>query len=78
MGGTAFRALAGFGRHGRLHEEHLFELAGDLPVETSFVNTQDEADRFLAHIAAAGLNLFYLRVPVEYGFTAGVADGDQR
>ena len=44
----------------------------------SFVITPDEADRFLAHIAAAGLNLFYLRVPVAYGFTAGVADGDKR
>lgn len=70
-GGSAFRALAGFGRHGRLHEEHFFELAGDLPVEVGFVVTQDEAERFLAHIAAKGLSLFYLRVPVDYGFTDG-------
>ncbi|AUB85039.1 hypothetical protein THSYN_29310 (plasmid) [Candidatus Thiodictyon syntrophicum] len=46
-GGSAFRALAGFGRHGRLHEGHFLELAWDLPVETSFVITQDEADRFI-------------------------------
>ena len=71
-GGSAFRALAGFGRHGRLHEEHFFELAGDLPVEVGFVVTEGEADRFLAHIAKSGLNLFYLRVPVSYGF---VVDG---
>lgn len=70
-GGSAFRALAGFGRKGRLHEEHFFELAGDLPVEVGFVVTQEESDRFLAHIAAQGLNLFYLRVPVDYGFTDG-------
>ncbi len=31
--------------------------------------TQDEADRFLAHLAAAGFSLFYIRVPVEFGFT---------
>lgn len=68
-GGSAFRALAGFGRHGRLHEEHFYELAGDLPVEVGFVVTQDEADRFLAHLASQGLALFYLRVPVDYGFT---------
>jgi uncharacterized protein len=74
-GGSAFRALAGFGRHGRLHEEHFFELAGDLPVEVGFVVTEDEADRFLAHLAGEGLNLFYLRVPVKYGFTGGSADG---
>lgn len=70
-GGSAFRALAGFGRHGRLHEEHFYELAGDLPVEVGFVVTSDEANRFLAHIAGQGLNLFYLRVPVEAGFTGG-------
>jgi PII-like signaling protein len=70
-GGSAFRALAGYGRHGRLHEERFFELAGDLPVEVGFVVTPDQADRFLGHIAAQGLNLFYLRVPVEYGFTDG-------
>jgi uncharacterized protein len=70
-GGSAFRALAGFGRHGRLHEEKFIELAGDLPVEVGFVVTDEEADRFLEHIAAQGLNLFYLRVPVEYGFTDG-------
>jgi len=68
-GGSAFRAITGFGRHGRLHEEHFFELAGDLPVEVGFVVTQEEADRFLAHLASQGLNLFYLRVPVEAGFT---------
>lgn len=68
-GGSAFRAMAGFGRKGRLHEEHFFELAGDLPVEVGFVVTEAEANGFVDHIAASGLNLFYLRVPVEYGFT---------
>lgn len=67
-GGSAFRAIAGFGRHGRLHEEHFFELAGDLPVEVGFVVTPQDADRFLAHLQGQGLNLFYLRVPVEAGF----------
>jgi uncharacterized protein len=72
-GGSAFRALAGFGRHGQLHEEHFYELAGDhLPVEVGFVVTTEEADRFLAHIGAEGLSLFYLRVPVQFGVTVGV------
>lgn len=68
-GGSAFRALAGYGRHGRRHEDHFFELAGDLPVEVGFVTSWEEADRFIARVAAAGLDLFYLRVPVEAGFT---------
>lgn len=71
QGGSAFRAIAGFGRHGRLHEEHFFELAGDLPVEVGFVVSNEEADRFLAHLAKERLNLFYIRVPVEAGFTDG-------
>jgi PII-like signaling protein len=70
-GGSVFRALAGFGRNGRLHEDRFIELAGDLPVEVGFVVTQAEANAFLEHIRAQGLNLFYLRVPVEAGFTDG-------
>jgi PII-like signaling protein len=75
-GGSAFRALAGFGRHGRLHAESFIELAGDLPVEVGFVLSSEEADRFLAHVSARGLDLFYLRVPVQAGFT-GSASGPQ-
>ncbi|HVC31462.1 MAG TPA: DUF190 domain-containing protein, partial [Steroidobacteraceae bacterium] len=29
-GGSAFKAMAGFGRHHVLHEAHFFELAGTL------------------------------------------------
>ena len=36
-GGSAFRAIAGFGRHGRLHEETFFELAGELAVKVEFI-----------------------------------------
>jgi PII-like signaling protein len=70
-GGSAFRALAGYGRHGRLHEDRFIELAGDVPVEVGFVVTQAEADSFLEHIRAQGLNLFYIRVPVEAAYTNG-------
>ena len=70
-GGSAFRALAGYGRHGRLHEERFVELAGDLPVEVGFVVTESEAAAFLDHIRDQGLNLFYIRVPVEADYTNG-------
>ena len=72
-GGSAFRALAGFGRHGRLHEEHFFELQGDLPVEVGFVVTAEEADRLLAHSARENLKLCDLRVSVECGFTVNAS-----
>ena len=36
-GGSAFKAMAGFGRHGLLHEDHFFELSGKLPVVVEFI-----------------------------------------
>lgn len=66
-GGTAFRAIAGFGHHGKLHFQHFYELAGDLPMQLDFVVTDAEADKLLATVAAAGVRLFYLRVPAEFG-----------
>ncbi|HCI13596.1 MAG: hypothetical protein A2063_07470 [Gallionellales bacterium GWA2_60_142] len=68
-GGSAFKAIAGFGRHGVLHEDHFFELAGDLPVAVEFIVTDDEAARLLELIQREGLTLFYVRLPVEYGVT---------
>ena len=66
-GGSAFRAIAGYGRHGRLHEEHFFELAGDVPVEVGFALSEEEAERFLAHLAGEKLRMFYIKVPLEMG-----------
>jgi PII-like signaling protein len=70
-GGSAFRAIAGFGRHGRLHEEHFFELAGDLPVEVGFALSDEEARNFLAHLAGEKLKLFYVKLPLETGVVGG-------
>jgi PII-like signaling protein len=66
-GGSAFRAIAGFGRHGILHEEHFFELAGDLTVEVVFAVADEEADRLLDLVRREGIPLFYIRMPIEYG-----------
>ena len=73
-GGSAFKAIAGFGRHGVLHEDHFFELAGDLPVEVVFMVSEEEAEQFLELIRNAGLTLFYIRMAAEYG----VINGDVR
>jgi len=66
-GGSAFRAIAGFGRHGTLHEEHFFELAGNLTVEVVFAITDEEAERLLDLIRREKIPLFYIRMPIEYG-----------
>ncbi|KIO48484.1 DUF190 domain-containing protein [Nitrosospira sp. NpAV] len=66
-GGTAVRAIAGFGRHGRLHEATFIELGADLPVEVGFIMSEDETEHFLALLRKEKLELFYVKFPVEYG-----------
>ena len=66
-GGSAFRAIAGFGRHGRLHEETFFELAGELAVKVEFVVDDRLAEQMLQRARAQSLNIFYVRYKVESG-----------
>lgn len=68
-GGSAVRALAGFGRHGRIHEDSFFELTGDLPVVVEFFVTEEHAARLLAEVEAEKLALFYSKMPAEFGLT---------
>lgn len=72
-GGTAFKAMAGFGRHGVLHEAKFFELAGDLTVEVEFMVSNEEADRVLELVRSCGLHVFYGKVPAEFGVIEGEA-----
>ncbi|HET6588091.1 MAG TPA: DUF190 domain-containing protein [Oleiagrimonas sp.] len=66
-GGSAFRAIAGFGRHGVLREEAFFELAGKLPVVVEFVLDDADATRLLERVRAANVELVYTRTAIEYG-----------
>ncbi|HXS52355.1 MAG TPA: DUF190 domain-containing protein [Usitatibacter sp.] len=70
-GGTAFKAMAGFGRHGVMHEAKFFELAGDLTVEVEFIVTDAEAETLLGMIAAAKVRMFYARVPAQFAILEG-------
>ena len=70
-GGSAFRAIAGFGRHGILHEEHFFELAADQTIEVEFVVTDEDANRLLALMRQERISVFYARVPAEFGTIEG-------
>ena len=40
-GGSVFRAIAGFGQHGHMHEETFFELAGELAAKVGFRILED-------------------------------------
>ena len=66
-GGSAFRAMAGFGRHHVLHESTFFELAGTLTVEVEFIVTDEEAQKLLQLVQAARIRLFYACVPALFG-----------
>ena len=68
-GGSAFRAVAGFGRDHRLHEERFFELAGTVTIEVEFIVTDDEARQLLELVTAEGLRVFYARTPAHFGTT---------
>ena len=69
-----FAADASFGHHGRLHAAHFFELA-DQPVGIMVAVDAATCDRLLAAIRAAGEDVFYIRLPIEYGRT-GTPAGD--
>lgn len=70
-GGSAFRAIAGFGRHGILHEEHFFELAADMTVQVEFLVTDAEAAQLLDLVDREKESVFYTRVAAEFGTIAG-------
>jgi PII-like signaling protein len=66
-GGSAFRAIAGYGRHGVLHEQHFFELAGDLTVEVEFLLSEEQAQMLLAALRDEKVRVFYAKAPAEFG-----------
>jgi len=66
-GGSAFRAIAGFGRHGVMHEETFFELAGELAVKVEFILDDAFADRLLEKVKGENKKVFYVRHKVDSG-----------
>ena len=66
-GGSAFRAIAGFGRHHVVHEAQFFELAGAEAIEVEFIVTDEEAERLLGLLRSDGARLFYARIPAQFG-----------
>jgi uncharacterized protein len=68
-GGSAFKAMAGFGRRHVLHEARFFELAGSLAVEVEFIVTEQEAAALLALLDSERINAFYALIPARFGVT---------
>lgn len=66
-GGSAFRAIAGFGRHHQVHEARFFELAGALSIEVEFIVTDEEAGKLLNLLHQENVRLFFAQVPARFG-----------
>jgi len=69
-GGSAFRAIAGYGRHGHMHSEHFFELGSNVPVECTFVLDREKLEGLLQCLKEEKLELFYMVFDVELGATS--------
>src|SRR5579863_2995035 len=76
-GGSVFRAVEGFGRHGVLHSAHFFELAGEMTMEVEFILTDEMADRLLASLAQEDLSLVYARHPAQFAVVGLQAHKDR-
>ncbi len=63
-GGSVFRAIAGYGRHGSLHAETFIELGGEMPIQVEFVLDARKAEELLATLRAYELNIRYVRYSV--------------
>jgi uncharacterized protein len=70
-GGSAFRAMAGFGRHHALHEDRFLELAGTQTVEVEFIVGEDEADRLISLVQQSAQRVFFARMPAVFGVVNG-------
>ena len=70
-GGSAFRAIAGYGRHGVLHEQRFFELSADLTVEVEFVVTDEQAEQLLDVIRTERIHVVYAKLPADFGAIEG-------
>ena len=78
-GGSAFRAIGGFGRRHTIHENRFFELAGSNSIEVEFVATDEEEQRLLALIRDERIRVFCTRIPARFGVInpdAGDAAGE--
>jgi uncharacterized protein len=68
-GATLFSATEGYGRERKLHLVGIYDLL-DQPVVVTMAVHEASAERFLAHLKHEGVNIFYIKTPVEFGMTS--------
>jgi PII-like signaling protein len=77
QGGSAFRAIGGFGSHRVMHEYKFFELADMQAIEVEFIVTAEEAEALLRAVEEAQLRVFHARIPASFGVTGAGPASDR-
>ena len=67
-GATLIPAAEGFGHDRKLRSVHFFELT-DQPLEVTMAVSEADADRLFAQIREEGINIFFVKTPIEFGMT---------
>ena len=65
-GATVFVGSEGFGQHRRIQTAHMFDII-DHPIQITMVVSEAECERLFALLLKEKLNLFYVKLPVEFG-----------
>lgn len=66
-GGSAFRAMAGFGANHIMREERFFELQGTLMIEVQLIVNEAQAKVLIDRVSQEKANVIYATIPVRFG-----------
>jgi len=67
-GATLIAGAEGFGHDRKIHSAHFFELT-DQPIEVTMAVSSADAARLFARLHEEGVNIFYVKAPIEFGMT---------
>jgi PII-like signaling protein len=67
-GATLIPASEGFGHDRKLRSAHFFELT-DQPLEVTMAVSEADAERLFARLKEEGVNIFYVKTPIEFGMS---------
>lgn len=71
-GATLITASEGFGHERKIRSAHFFDLA-DQPLEVTMAASEANADRLFARLKEEGVNIFYIKTPIEFGMTGDLS-----
>jgi PII-like signaling protein len=66
-GGSAFKAMKGFGRHHMLTEARILDFSGSAVIEIEFIVTDKEAQQLFDLIHKEKIFVFYACIPASFG-----------